>query len=211
MSAFTIIQYAEDLAAIPSSGPEAAAELARRLRAVGRYREVVAGHDEVVVVFDPAMVNNIEASLRRDMARPEQNADTAVAGQCHTIALYVGGHAAPDLDALCAALGVARAAFLAKIATGTFPVEMIGFTPGFAYLGGAPYDVPRREVPRTSVPAGSVGIAGGRLGLYALRGPGGWPLIGRTDASLFDPERDPVLLLQVGDRVQFRLAEGEGL
>ena len=85
-------------------------------------------------------------------------------------------------------------------------VELIGFLPGFAYLG--PLDprltIGRRETPRPRVPAGSVAIAGGYTGVYPAASPGGWHLLGRAlDVSLFDPLRDPPALLRPGDHVRF--------
>jgi inhibitor of KinA len=82
---------------------------------------------------------------------------------------------------------------------------MLGFVPGFAYLGGMDerIAVPRLAVPRAKIPAGSVGIAGGQTGVYPLETPGGWRLIGRTPLSLFVPERNPPALLKAGDWVRF--------
>jgi KipI family sensor histidine kinase inhibitor len=82
---------------------------------------------------------------------------------------------------------------------------MIGFMPGFPYLGGLDPRIaaPRKAEPRMRVPAGSVGIAGRQTGIYPLESPGGWQLIGRTDIRLFDPRRDPPALLRIGDRVRF--------
>jgi inhibitor of KinA len=83
---------------------------------------------------------------------------------------------------------------------------MLGFAPGFAYLGGLPDAIatPRRAEPRTSVPAGTVGIGGSQTGVYPLASPGGWHLIGRTPLTLFDAAREPPALLGVGDIVVFR-------
>jgi KipI family sensor histidine kinase inhibitor len=82
---------------------------------------------------------------------------------------------------------------------------MLGFIPGFAYIGGldARLEIDRLPQPRQFVPAGSVGIAGGRTGLYALPGPGGWPLIGRTSCTLFDAQSDQPFVLDAGMRVLF--------
>ena len=86
-----------------------------------------------------------------------------------------------------------------------YSVDMIAFTPGFAFIGGLDkrLNVPRRELPRQRVPAGSVGIADGRTGIYALPSPGGWTLIGRTPYPLFDPMADDPFRLQAGTRVRF--------
>jgi inhibitor of KinA len=93
----------------------------------------------------------------------------------------------------------------------TYTVYMLGFAPGFAYLGGMPRAIatPRLETPRTLVPVGSVGIAGEQTGIYPIATPGGWRLIGRMPLKLFDPERDPPTLLQAGDMVRFLPMDGE--
>jgi len=87
-----------------------------------------------------------------------------------------------------------------------YRVSCIGFTPGFPFLAGMPKTLatPRRETPRKEIPAGSVGIGGAQTGIYPLRSPGGWNLIGRTPLKLFDPAKNPPSLLQAGDRVRFR-------
>jgi inhibitor of KinA len=87
-----------------------------------------------------------------------------------------------------------------------YRVACIGFVPGFPFLTGLPKKLatPRRDVPRKEIPPGSVGIGGAQTGIYPLRSPGGWNLIGRTPLRLFDPERNPPVLLRAGERVRFR-------
>jgi inhibitor of KinA len=89
---------------------------------------------------------------------------------------------------------------------GQYRVACIGFVPGFTFLTGLPKNLatPRRNVPRTEIPPGSVGIGGAQTGIYPLRSPGGWNLIGRTPLKLFDPSKNPPTLLHPGDRVRFR-------
>ena len=102
-------------------------------------------------------------------------------------------------------LGTTTAWFLNKHGFDVTIVELIGFTPGFAYVAGLNEDVnvPRLTEARQRVEPGSVGIAGGLTGLYALAGPGGWPLIGRTPVALFRPDQAQPLLLSGGMRVRF--------
>jgi len=90
--------------------------------------------------------------------------------------------------------------------TGEYRVACIGFVPGFTFLTGLAKNLatPRRDVPRTEIPPGSVGIGGAQTGIYPLRSPGGWNLIGRTPLKLFDPSKNPPTLLHPGDRVRFR-------
>ena len=89
--------------------------------------------------------------------------------------------------------------------TGQYRVACIGFVPGFTFLTGLPKNLatPRRDVPRKEIPPGSVGIGGAQTGIYPLRSPGGWNLIGRTPLKLFDPSKNPPTLLHPGDRVRF--------
>ncbi|MEU4212609.1 5-oxoprolinase subunit PxpB [Streptomyces sp. NPDC026206] len=111
----------------------------------------------------------------------------------------------PDLARVAALWGVTEGE-VARVHSGTeFRVAFCGFAPGFGYLTGLPdrLHVPRRATPRTSVPAGSVGLAGPYTGVYPRSSPGGWQLIGRTDAVLWDPGREPAALLAPGTRVRF--------
>jgi inhibitor of KinA len=87
-----------------------------------------------------------------------------------------------------------------------YRVSCIGFVPGFPFLAGLPKELatPRRAAPRKEIPAGSVAIGGAQTGIYPLRSPGGWNLIGRTPLHLFDPEKTPPAFLRAGDRVRFR-------
>ena len=87
-----------------------------------------------------------------------------------------------------------------------YRVHCLGFTGGFAFLGGLPSKLatPRRDVPRKEVPAGSVAIGGKQTGIYPIKSPGGWNVIGRTSLKLFDPKNNPPTLLRAGDRVRFR-------
>ncbi|WUN54561.1 allophanate hydrolase subunit 1 [Rhodococcus sp. NBC_00297] len=108
----------------------------------------------------------------------------------------------PDLDEVCATTGLD----IVAVHTGqVWTAAFCGFSPGFAYLVGSdPLSIPRRADPRTSVPAGSVALAGEYTGVYPTSSPGGWQIIGSTDAALWDVNRDDPALLAPGTRVQFR-------
>ncbi|MFG2131466.1 allophanate hydrolase subunit 1 [Streptomyces sp. NPDC048751] len=111
----------------------------------------------------------------------------------------------PDLADVAAHWGVAEDEVAAVHASAEFRVAFCGFAPGFGYLTGLPprYDVPRRATPRTAVPAGAVALAGPYTGVYPRSSPGGWQLIGTTDAVLWDHARVPAALLSPGTRVRF--------
>jgi KipI family sensor histidine kinase inhibitor len=114
-----------------------------------------------------------------------------------------------DLDEVGRLTGLSREAVVARHTAPDYRVAFLGFTPGFPYLVGLDpaLHVPRRATARTSVPAGSVGLAGDQTGVYPRATPGGWQLIGRTDAVLFDVRRDPPALLAPGDRLRFVAVE----
>ncbi|MFI9813002.1 5-oxoprolinase subunit PxpB [Saccharothrix variisporea] len=114
----------------------------------------------------------------------------------------------PDLELVAETAGVGPDEVVRLHTGATYSVAFCGFAPGFAYLVGLPEALqqPRLDSPRTKVPAGSVGVAGEYTAAYPRATPGGWRLIGRTDAPLFDPRRDPAALLQPGDRVRFEAA-----
>ncbi|WP_037918231.1 5-oxoprolinase subunit B family protein [Actinacidiphila yeochonensis] len=111
----------------------------------------------------------------------------------------------PDLDEVAAGWGTSREGVAEVLTATAFRVAFCGFAPGFGYLAGLPEElrVPRRATPRTAVPAGSVGLAGPYAGVYPRSSPGGWQLVGRTDAVLWDPGRDPAALLAPGTDVRF--------
>jgi KipI family sensor histidine kinase inhibitor len=149
---------------------------------------------------DPAPV---AAALARFDAAPA----TARHGEtvcCPTV--YDG----PDLDEVAAHWGLTRREAVELHTSTEFVVAFCGFAPGFAYLTGLPEDrgVPRRQTPRTEVPAGSVALAGEYSAVYPRRSPGGWQLIGRTELALWDADRDPAALLTPGVRVRFEDVDG---
>ena len=115
-----------------------------------------------------------------------------------------GGENGPDFRAVCDELKLTEQELISAICDAELCVDIVGFTPGFAYISGLPeaLTVPRLKEPRKRVPAGSFGIAAGKCGTYALEGPGGWPLIGRVVNRLFNPEREKPFLLSAGQKVR---------
>jgi KipI family sensor histidine kinase inhibitor len=111
-----------------------------------------------------------------------------------------------DLARVASALGISVDEVIAHHSHTTFEVAFFGFSPGFAYLAGLPAELhlPRRDTPRTSVPTGAVAIASAYAAVYPRSSPGGWHLLGHTDAVMFDPRRSPPTLLTPGAKVQFR-------
>ncbi|HEX5110262.1 MAG TPA: 5-oxoprolinase subunit PxpB [Vicinamibacterales bacterium] len=172
-------------------------------RQLAGVRDVVPTFRSVAVHFDPlaADVDAIRDALGSAVERPL--AERAAAPV--EIPVMYGGADGPDLEAVAAFAGVSEAEVIARHSRADYRVYMLGFLPGFAYMG--PVDsaiaMPRRSSPRLNVPAGSVGIAGAQTGVYPFASPGGWQIIGRTSATMFDPGRTPPSLLAPGDRVRF--------
>ena len=123
----------------------------------------------------------------------------------HRVPVRYGGDDGPDLEAVARRLGLTPERVVEVHASTTYQVALLGFMPGFAYLGDLPGELrlPRRDTPRTSVPAGSVAIAGRHTAVYPATSPGGWHLLGRTEIVPWDIDRDPPALLRPGDRVRF--------
>jgi inhibitor of KinA len=124
----------------------------------------------------------------------------------HTIPVCYGGTLGPDLESLAQLHQISTNEVIRLHTTTVYKVYMIGFVPGFAYLGGMDplLTTPRRSTPRKAVPAGSVGIAGEQTGIYPLQTPGGWQVIGQTPLKMFDIDRPQPSLLKAGDRVIFK-------
>ncbi len=121
------------------------------------------------------------------------------------IPVCYGGELGPDLDFVATHNQLTVDEVIHKHTSGSYLVYMIGFAPGFPYLGGMSEKIaaPRKQSPRLRIPAGSVGIAGMQTGIYPIETPGGWQLIGRTPVELFQPNREEPCLLKPGDRIHF--------
>lgn len=142
--------------------------------------------------------------LLSDLKHHNQNSRTVEIPVCY------GGELGPDLPYVAKQNNMTEDEVIATHMKGNYVVYMIGFAPGFPYIGGMDKKIatPRRDDPRLIIPAGSVGIAGEQTGVYPIETPGGWQLIGRTPLKLFNPENETPSLLQAGDRISFtRISE----
>ena len=196
----------DDLFSIAVACPADAQALAAHLRKIDGWLEVVPGIDSVVVHFDAFLTSAAEARQAIEAILEKGVEPIKYEGECVEIPVIYGGKYGPDLDELSATTGLAPDEIVRLHTSREYRVEMVGFTPGFAFIGGLDerLHVPRRKAPRQRVPAGSVGIADERTGLYALASPGGWTLIGRTSYTLFDPAAARPFALAPGMRVRFR-------
>jgi inhibitor of KinA len=175
--------------------------LAGALRKRRDVRQVIAGYASVTVHFDPDQITHdaLGAAIKRLAAKRPPVEEP---GRLHRIPVVYDGQ---DMDEVSSNLKLTPQEIVALHTRPIYRVFLVGFVPGWAYLGPLPeeLELPRRHVPRTLVPAGSVAIAARQTGIYPLPSPGGWHLIGRTSVKLFLPDRDPPCLFRAGDRVKF--------
>lgn len=173
--------------------------------ALAGVRDVVPTFRSVAVFFDPlrtdydALVDRLE----REGARPPAPSDRA--REPVRIPVCYGGDFGPDLPAVAAFAAITEEEVVALHTAATYRVFMLGFVPGFAYMGTVDQRIamPRHSTPRVRVPIGTVGIAGVQTGIYPAETPGGWQLIGRTPVKPFDAQRAEPFLVRAGDAVRF--------
>lgn len=167
--------------------------------------EIIPAYCALILVYDPVITD--PDTLMPVLKRLNKNLDNAQVLKPLVVELPVCYHPSlgPDLDHVAEVNGLTPEEVVAIHTAVLYPIYMIGFTPGFPYLGGLSerLHTPRLSTPRTHVPAGSVGIANNQTGIYPIDSPGGWQIIGRCPVKLFDPLRENPILLTAGDRLKF--------
>lgn len=176
-----------------------------RARRLAGVVDVVPAYCSVTVYVEPSILEDqgIEDHLSRLAAQPHPG--PSCAGHSIEIPVCYGGEFGPDLIDVSGASRLTPESVVSLHASVEYRVYMVGFSPGFPYLGSLPeaIAVPRLATPRTKVPPGSVGLAGSQTGIYPQATPGGWRIIGRTPLRLYHPDRLRPFLLSAGDRVWF--------
>ena len=167
--------------------------------------ETVPGYRSLLIVYDP--LKTTLSALKGSLRKLHNTIDRSEIPKLRTLEIPVvyGGECGPDLNWVAEYHKLSPEEVVRFHTGSTYQVYMIGFTPGFAYMGELPDTIatPRKETPRTSVPRGSVGIAQSQTGVYPVKSPGGWQIIGRTPLKLFDPAKWPPTPLEMGDLVKF--------
>jgi KipI family sensor histidine kinase inhibitor len=197
-----LLQLAPVIDPVVNAQVIAIADAVRR-RGFAGVRDVVATFHSVAVYFDPlrADAEMIDAALREAV----RSKPTLPSGRRHEIPVAYGGEDGPDLESVATQVGVTPAEVIERHARTDYRVFMLGFQPGFAYMGliDPVIAVPRRASPRLKVPGGSVGIAGRQTGIYPSASPGGWQIIGRALDAVFDQRASPPARFAPGDIVAF--------
>ena len=168
--------------------------------------EIIPTYRSILIYYDPSLttpsrlkktLTDLESGLAEIKIPPPKVVEIPV---CY------GGEYGPDIDHVAQSHNLTPQEVIHLHSEPEYLIYMVGFTPGFPFLGGLPevLHTPRLKTPRTLVPKGSVGIANGQTGVYPIASPGGWQLIGQTPIALFSPERSNPILYQAGDHIRFK-------
>ena len=205
---------AGDLALVAELGDAISPEINRKVRSLTDALEqgsipgvfdFLPTYRSVLVYYDPLRITSgeVEEGIERLLENAEAT-DTGTRHVVHLPTLY-GDDMGPDIAFVAEHSGLDEQQVISIHSATDYLVYMMGFSPGFAYLGGLDERLatPRLQSPRTEIPPGAVGIAETQTGVYPVASPGGWQLIGRTPVKLFDPARERPVLLSAGDHVRF--------
>lgn len=178
--------------------------VAEQARAQENVVEVVVGMNNFTIFHNLLANSNTLISTIQQLWQNYQ-AQVSQAPRLIEIPVHYGGEFGEDLFEVAKFHNTTAEEIIRRHTEPTYTVFMIGFQPGFPYLNGLPENLhtPRRDVPRTKVPAGSVGIGGSQTGIYPFTSPGGWQLLGHTELPLFNIQHNPPTLLSAGDNVRF--------
>jgi len=168
--------------------------------------ELVPTYRSLLVRYNPQEISYAKLLYHVKDVEKTPRPPTTREGKQTVIPVIYGGEYGPDLEHVAEIHGLTEEQVIRLHSKRRYRVYMIGFIAGFPYLGEVADEIatPRLETPRLKVPAGSVGIAEKQTGIYPCEAPGGWQIIGRTQARLFDPTQKPPTLLEAGDVIRFR-------
>ena len=199
-----IVEFGQGIDPDVNAGVRAMAGIFRKQMPDGVV-EIIPSYRSLLFVYDPARIRP------NTLIRLIENSETAIDtrdipdGAVVEIPVCYGGKYGPDIETVCKSAGLDIAEVIHRHSRPEYLIYMVGFTPGFPFLGGLDerLSTPRLATPRIKVPRGSVGIANNQTGIYPVESPGGWQIIGKTPLQLFDPLRKNPLLYKAGDRIKF--------
>jgi KipI family sensor histidine kinase inhibitor len=204
-----------DAAIIAKAGNVISEEVNRKVRdllsatekaAIPGILDFIPSYNELMICYDPVVVGWLELIDRLKALEKNMPVNTEQQKSVTSLVpVLYGGESGPDLKEVAAHAGLTEEEVIRIHGAEPYMVYMLGFTPGFCYLGGVDrrIAIPRKQKPRLRIPAGAVGIAGTQTGIYPIESPGGWQLIGQTPIRLFDPHRNPPFLFRPGDLLKF--------
>ncbi len=171
--------------------------------------DLVPSYASLLVIYNLDKSDPFEVRSRLRQAISNLDSDGIASGELITLPVYYSEESGPDLEIIAARGGISTADVISIHQQSEYRVYAIGFAPGFAYLGEVDERIatPRLSTPRQKVPRGAVAIADRQTAVYPAQSPGGWNLIGLCPTRLFNPEQQPSMPVQVGDRVRFKAVE----
>ena len=214
-----LIRVAENFDDAPEEALNTVLAATRNLEAakISGVIEIAPAYTTLAIFYDPARAVNgdapaddvvgwLEQRVREALPREMSNVSDRTDKSPIEIPVCYDPEFGFDLDEVARRAGLDSKEVVDLHSGAEYRVHCLGFTGGFTFLGGLPKKIatPRRDVPRKEIPAGSVAIGGKQTGIYPIKSPGGWNVIGRTPLKLFDPQNDPPTLLRAGDSVRFR-------
>lgn len=166
-------------------------------------------YNSIVIDYDPQKIfyEDIKKEIEILLSEIDISNDEIITPKIINIPVKYGGDHGPDLERMSQSLNISQDEIIKIHSSKNYRVYMLGFMPGFPYLGGLDKKIsfPRLNKPRLSVPSGSVGIAGDQTGVYPFKSPGGWNIIGKTKLKLFDKSNDPPNLITTGSYIKFTI------
>jgi len=179
--------------------------LAIQAEAIEGIVETVPTYRSLLVIYNPVMLPVKDLKKRLECIEEERQQTPFSEPKLTRIPVVYGGIYGPDLEGVAKYHQISPEEVIRLHCSKSYLIYMIGFMPGYPYMGELPEALvtPRLKTPRLVVPKGSVAIAQRQTGIYSMESPGGWHILGRTPVEMFDPEKDPPALLQMGDFVQF--------
>lgn len=172
---------------------------------IAGIKEMIPTYRSIQIIYDPMVVDyKVFISSLKEIEKSLDNDDLTESRIIELPTVY-GGEYGPDIEFVAKYNNLSVEEVIKIHSSRDYLVYMLGFTPGFGYLGGMDerLHTPRLQIPRTKITAGSTGVAGKQTGIYPIDSPGGWQLIGRTPVKLYDPLGNPPVLLNAGDYVRF--------
>lgn len=199
-----LIDFGREIDPLVNAEARAMARAIQNARILG-VEEIIPTYRSVMVIYDPLKILPEQLISFVEQAKDDLDETHDTPGRVVEIPVCYGGEFGPDMETVQKSAGLGREEVIQIHSQPEYLIYMVGFTPGFPFLGGLDERLftPRLKTPRVLVPEGSVGIANNQTGVYPLASPGGWQLIGRTPLTLFRPLQENPFLYQAGDKIKF--------
>lgn len=167
--------------------------------------DIIPAFTSLLVNYDPRVISYKKIRKRLEKLAKLEVKDIQTSAKVYEIPVCYGGEYGPDVENIAKLAGLSKEEVIQIHSSKDYLIYMLGFLPGFSYLGGLDERIhtPRLANPRVRIPAGSVGIGGSQTGIYPLDSPGGWQLLGQTPIKTYDPKREIPILFEAGDYIRF--------